>query len=200
MEHIDAIITHALQPSSASRISQTAQGSMRNISAAEMESRRRILAKILLDDRIAHNYEPRPPEETDIIVQAFLPVTRCIPVRHLYECYVAGLEARHGGNNFQITAVEMVHAWKGLQGRLEKELIVGRKLLPEHAATACQRCFGSGREEMPDGSVRAGCEHIPFTPEELKERAQAKAKMIQSLRAQARQIRAAKSLPNPSRQ
>ncbi|MGI8655452.1 MAG: hypothetical protein ACR2LC_09560 [Pyrinomonadaceae bacterium] len=155
-----------------------------------------LLAKILFDDRIAHNYDPRKAADTDAIVQTFLPITRSVPAKYLYESYVVALENRAQGNNFQITAIELVQAWKVVAGRIEMEssgAMGSTRQLPERAAAACERCGGHGREEMPDGSVREGCEHKPMTDAERDAQARRRIDQVAAMRAELR--KPAKPLP-----
>lgn len=131
-----------------------------------------MLAKILFDDRVAHQYDPRAAEDTDMIVQTFLPITRSVPLNRLYESYVGAVEARAPGNNFQITAGEIVQAWRVLEGRIEMEskgAYDDSRALPSRAAAACSRCQGTGWERMPDGTRRKGCLHDEWTPEDERE-------------------------------
>lgn len=44
------------------------------------------------------------------------------------------------------------------------------RLLTENASGTCLRCFGTGKEEMLDGTVKPGCEHLPISEEEERER------------------------------
>lgn len=43
------------------------------------------------------------------------------------------------------------------------------KLLPSNARGACSRCFGTGFERMPDGSVKPGCPHDQWTDDDESE-------------------------------
>jgi hypothetical protein len=43
------------------------------------------------------------------------------------------------------------------------------RLLPSRARGACSRCFGTGFERMPNGSVRPGCTHDEWTGEDEAE-------------------------------
>jgi hypothetical protein len=83
--------------------------------------------------------------------------------------------------------------------RMHAELDESR-LLPENAATACQRCFGTGKEEMPDESVRDGCEHLPLSPDEIKERAKIKAQKIAHMLEEAKKIGSPKPVARPVEQ
>ena len=158
--------------------------------SADYELRLGMLAKILFDDRAAHQYEPRAAEETEMIAQTFIPITRSIPVEHLYRSYVAAVEARTTGNNFQITAIELLQGWKLLQGTIEMESLTGPKRLTENAAGACERCFGTGQDVAPTGT--RPCDHTPLTDAERSARAKAKADGIAWMQAEAAKMRAAK--------
>lgn len=128
-----------------------------------------MLAEILFRDRAAAQYEARETEDLDILVQTIMPQTRSIPVKYLPECYVVALEQRAAGDNFQIRGVELVNAWKVIQGRVEMEskgAYDNRRALPSRARGACSRCFGTGFERMPDGSVKSGCPHDQWTDED----------------------------------
>lgn len=177
-------------------------GKQLGISESEMETRRKVLAKILLDDRLAHNFDIDAPEDTDLIVQSILPITRSIPLEYLYESYVRAMELRPVGNTYQIKGVEMVGAWREIQGQLEMESVSGlahnQKLLPERAAAACPRCVKETdpqtktthcREVMPDGSIGGPCDHRPLTEEEMKEAARIKADNLAWAKREADRIR-----------
>jgi hypothetical protein len=132
-----------------------------------------VLAKILFDDRTSHQYEGRDPEDLDILIQTVLPQTRAVPVAYLYESYVVALEMRKPGDNFQIRGVELLNGWKVIQGRVEMESngAYDKKQLTDKTTSdsRCRRCYGTGMERMPDGSVRKGCQHEPMTAAEEDE-------------------------------
>src|SRR5688572_31548515 len=91
-------------------------GLERLLNTSDLEERRAVLAEILFRDRAAAQYEARDTEDLDILVQTIMPQTRSVPVKHLPECYVVALEQRQPGDNFQIRGVELVNAWKVIQG------------------------------------------------------------------------------------
>lgn len=100
--------------------------------------------------------------------QAMLPLTRSIPTERLYECFVLAMEAREPGNTFLVSGVELLSAWKVLRERMEAEsggAYDKSRMLTANAANACPKCFGTGMERMPNGSVRKGCQHEGWTPE-----------------------------------
>lgn len=145
-----------------------------------------MLVKILLDDRLAHNYELRDAEDVDIIAQAMLPVTRSVPVNQLYPSYLVAMENRQPGNNFQITGIEILQGWRAIQDKNETygTSQTGQKLLPENAAKACLRCFGTGKEQMLGGGVKESCDHRPLTEAEDRARIQERLNQIEKMRAQ----------------
>jgi hypothetical protein len=139
-------------------------------SISQPDERRAALAEIFFRDRASAQYESRDPEDLDALVQTVLPQTRSIPVKYLSECYVVALEARQPGDNFQIRGVELLNAWKVIQGRVEMESKGAyenkTRLLTANARGACSRCFGTGFERMSDGSVRPNCPHEQWTDED----------------------------------
>jgi hypothetical protein len=137
-----------------------------------------VLAKILFDDRISRQFDPRDPEETDIIVSSFLPLTQSIPTEQLYPCYILAMEMRPSGNNFPVSGVELLQAWKERQGTVEMQSLDDSRLLPQHASAACLRCDKEGREIHLDGSIGGVCDHRPFTEEEKAEASRVKAEII----------------------
>jgi hypothetical protein len=91
-----------------------------------------------------------------------------------------------------LSADDLVSGWYSIRDRFMAELksraAGGAKLLAENNRASCQRCFGTGREQMPDGSTRDTCEHAPITKAEIAERAAAKARSIQFVRDAARRM------------
>jgi hypothetical protein len=164
--HSLAHIATELEPERKDR--QTTPAERLNIS--DWEERRRVLARLFYSDRLSHQYEGRDPEDLDLLIQAVIPQTRSIPVHYLPECYVVALEQRPPGDNFQIRGVELVNAWKVIQGRVEMESKGAyenkTRLITANARGACSRCFGTGFERMPDGSVRPNCPHDQWTDED----------------------------------
>lgn len=163
-----------------------------------------MLAEILFYDRASAQYPGRDPEELDALVQTIIPQTRSIPVRYLAECYVVALEQRKPDDNFQIRGVELINAWKVIAGRIEMESkgAYSQKQLPTNAAATCQRCYGTGMERMPNGTVRPGCAHVPMTEteeDEIKRHRMADAEFIQDqaelMREALRQIGNLKPVP-----
>lgn len=165
------------------------------------QERRRVLAKVLFDDRIARQFDPRPAEETDRIVTSMLPVTRSIPTRYLYECYVVAMEMRAAGNNFPITGIELVQAWKEKQGAVEMESLRADRLLPANAAAACVRCYKRTTDKgivecleinAADGSLMGPCDHRPLTAEEQADAARKRVDFLANMRAHARRTEEAR--------
>jgi hypothetical protein len=159
-----AEITTAIEPESPDLSSRLAE----RLNISQPDKRRAALAEIFFLDRASAQYDGREPEDLDALVQTVLPLTRSIPVEYLAECYVVALEQRPASDNYQIRGVELLNAWKVVQGRLEMESSGAYdkgRLLPTHAANACPKCYGTGMERMPDGSVRKGCKHEDWTPE-----------------------------------
>jgi hypothetical protein len=121
-----------------------------------------------------------------------------VPAERWMDCYrsaqVRENERRANGKERQIvTPNDLVVEWgkiKELHYELDKS-----RLLPENAASACQRCFGTGKEEMPDGSVKDECSHLPLTTADIEERAKAKAKSIEFMREAMKKIGTPKPAP-----
>jgi hypothetical protein len=89
-------------------------------------------------------------------------------------------------SQFPLTALELVDAWKHLQQRNETEgstSLRDDRLLPENAAAACQRCFGTDEEQMPDGSVKKDCSHLPLSDEEKRAQAKRRVEQVAAMRA-----------------
>jgi hypothetical protein len=208
MEKISSTLTLLTPGRMEGREETSPQRLMRSlgISPEEGGERLAILAKILLDDRLAHQYEVDDPRDTDILAQAMLPVTRSIPVEYLYESYVVAMEMRAPGDTYQIKGVEMVAAFNTrIRGLLEMESVThgghNQKLLPERSAAGCPRCVKEldqasrtmvCREVMPDGSVGGPCDHRPMTDEERAERGRANAERLASIRAEVERAQAAR--------
>jgi hypothetical protein len=146
-----------------------------------------VLAKILYDDRVSRQFDAREPEDADTIVSSMLPITRSIPTDYLYPCYVLAIETRPAGNTFPISGIEIIQAWKAMQGSVEMESINASRLLPENASAACLRCGKDGREIMLDGSIGGPCDHRPFSEEEKLEAERLRADFLNRARAEAQE-------------
>lgn len=88
-----------------------------------------------------------------------------------------------------VTPNDLVVEWPKVRRKIDRT-----HLLPENAAAACQRCYGTGREEMPDGSVKESCDHRPLTREEEIAREAARRHEV---REQAEKMRASLRPPAP---
>jgi hypothetical protein len=181
-----------------SQVSPIEPESTTTFTGPEEAARRRVLAKILYDDRVARQLDPRPAAETDRYVNAFLPLTHSIPAKELYPCYVLAMEMRPAGDNYPVKGIELVQAWKERQGSLEMESLDASRLLPEHAATACGRCYKRRDPQTgvilecleinpSDGSIGGPCDHRPLTEEEKREASEMRAQFLADAQRKARE-------------
>ena len=88
---------------------------------------------------------------------------------------------------FTLSAEAVASEWPRLKEKAEKANPGPRMLVANNLGT-CQRCFGTGQEQMPDGSVRPGCTHEPLTEYDVAIRAEGKAAAIQFIRDGAKMI------------
>lgn len=89
------------------------------------------------------------------------------------------------------------------EGAFAGERVTDKGRLLEDGRAQCERCFGTGQEEMSDGSVRDGCEHLPVTDSERADLSLMRAARIDRIRAEARRrtarARPADAPPTPPR-
>lgn len=116
---------------------------------------------------------------------------------------------RSTGNNYQITADELIGAWKVKRDALEAEQAGGQKYLPENSAVGCARCVktkdGAGRiiecrEVLPDGTIAGICDHRPLSEEEKQEAIRLRAEGLAAAREQARKTLEAKRKAEAAKQ
>lgn len=145
--------------------------------------------------RLSQGWQPLSETDHDLTIAAWFEVLsdNGVPVEHYGDCYKSAMRRRvelkaEGRDVMPLSADDLVVEWRSLKDRIEPREVNGRKLLAENNAGTCQRCFGTGREQMPDGSVKEDCSHAPFSEGEVAERAEAKAKMIQFVREAAAKI------------
>lgn len=143
--------------------------------------------------RFSQGWQPLPTDDHNRMVAAFYEILEGakVPPEMYDACYQAYMQHRselkaQGKDPGVMAADDLVAEWWKVR-RLNQEIDKTR-LLPEYNLASCQRCFGTGKEEMPDGSVRENCEHLPFAEGEIEERAKAKAKAIEFLRESAAKI------------
>jgi hypothetical protein len=139
--------------------------------------------------------EENSEQDVAIITWYEILVDAGVPEERWMNCYRSAQqrenERRRQGKERQIvTPNDLVVEWDKIK-ELHYELDKSR-LLPENAASACQRCFGTGKEEMPDGSVKDECSHLPLSAADIEERAQAKARSIEFMREAMKKMSAPK--------
>lgn len=112
-----------------------------------------------------------------------------VPPERWNDCYRAAQTRKNelkaqGKDSGIVTPGDLVVEWGKIKN-LHQEINNVRQL-PERAAAACERCGGHGREEMPDGSVREGCEHRPMSNDERDARARRRIEQLTAMRADLR--------------
>lgn len=117
--------------------------------------------------RLSQGFNPLPTDDHNRAVVAWYEVLAYakVPRESWPVCYRAAMQRRaerkaEGREVWPLSADDLVAEFQGIR-RLNDELDKSR-LLPQHAAAPCPRCFGTGFERMPDGSVRPGCKHEPI--------------------------------------
>lgn len=108
-----------------------------------------------------------------------------VPIDRFSDCYRSAQQRenekrREGKEKSIVTPNDLAVEWEKV--RKMNHDIDQTRLLPENASTACQRCFGTNKEQMPDGSVKDDCSHLPLTESDIQERAKAKAAQIELMR------------------
>ena len=96
-----------------------------------------------------------------------------VPFEHYGDCYRSAQQRKHetvaqGKDPSIVTPIDLCVEWRKIKD-LHAELD-NTRLLPGNAAASCLRCFGTGKEEMQDGTVRSGCQHLPISEEERRDR------------------------------
>jgi hypothetical protein len=115
-----------------------------------------------------------------------------VPPEQYEACYSAAVQARAerkaGGEQLShLTADELAAEWikiRRLNEEIERQSV---KMLAAVNPRHCLRCYGTGKEEMADGTSRPGCAHLPVSDEEQAERTRLQKERIQFAREQARQ-------------
>lgn len=114
-----------------------------------------------------------PPEDHLAMVAVWLEILDAegVPTEGFEPAYKAEMNRRvelkrQGGKDLPpMTADDLAARWREIRD-INAQIDGFGRLLPENAAGACVRCFGTTWERMPDGSVRHGCSHVPLTDEE----------------------------------
>jgi hypothetical protein len=151
-------------------------------------------------NRLQQSSAPGETSEQDIAIITWFEILSDagIPVESYAACYRSAQQRKsesmaQGGESRIITPNDLAVEWTKVR-QMHAEIDKSR-LLPTNAAAACQRCFGTGREEMPDGSSKPDCDHSPLTTEEIEERAAAKARHVEFMREAMKQVRPARPEP-----
>jgi hypothetical protein len=129
---------------------------------------------MLIDkSRAAMGWNRLPENEQDIAILTWFEILSDAgtPPERYSDCYRSAQqresERRGQGKERQIiTPNDLAVEWlkiKDLYSEIDET-----RLLPEHASGTCRKCFGTGMERMPDGSVRPGCRHEPGAEPERK--------------------------------
>lgn len=162
------------------------------------ESEARLVGAVIDKWRLSNGWSPLPLSDQIAMVAAWFEILESarVPARMYNACYLSAMQRRaelkaEGKELSGLTVDDLVAEWSKIR-RVNDEINSTQKLLPENAGAACQRCFGTGKEEMPDGSVRPDCRHLPLTREERRERAQAKARQIEFIREAVKKVGAPK--------
>jgi hypothetical protein len=95
-----------------------------------------------------------------------------VPVEHYDSCYRAArqtqIELKAKGESVgPLGAEDLAVEWvklAELHAEMQREEMKHRAL-PANAASACPKCYGTGLERMPNGSVRKGCQHEGWSPD-----------------------------------
>lgn len=153
---------------------------------SEWQYRHDILGQILVAYREAMQFNQPDDEEGEALefrVAAWIPLTLCIPAERLFDCYIWAMQNRR--SDFPLSAPDLVKAWRGIQDSSETQSAAAGgkyKMLSQFAPGACERCFGTGMEIMPDGSVRPNCQHQPLTGEDRELAREAQAEVAKFMR------------------
>lgn len=118
-----------------------------------------------------------------------------VPVEHFDSCYRAARQAQveavaAGGETKPLSAEDLAVEWikvRRMNDEMRREEMKHRALA-EVNPKSCERCFGTGREEMPGGGVRPDCDHTPLSDEERAARDEEKREQLAWLREQAKQV------------
>jgi hypothetical protein len=123
--------------------------------------------------RLANGWQPLESSDQNLTIAAWFQVLKLqgVTVEFYDVCYRAAVttraQKRNAGENvpYTLSAEAVASEWPAIREKLDKEN-PAPLMLTENAAAACQRCFGTGNEEMFDGTSRSGCMHLPMTETE----------------------------------
>lgn len=157
----------------------------------------RTLGSIIAKFRLANGWQPLPPDDQLAMTAVWLEVLDIsgVPANQYEACYAAAMQARaerkaNGEQLSHLTADELAAEWikiKRFNDEMRRDEMKNR-LLAEVNPGSCERCFGTGREEMPGGGVREDCDHAPLTDEERAARDEEKREKLAWLRERAREV------------
>ena len=164
---------------------------------SELSDRAEKLGTVIAKYRMSQGWNPLQPDDQMAMVGVWLELLDAdgVPPERYDDCYKAEMSRRGllkaGGKDVSpMTADDLCARWREVR-QMHVEIDKSR-LLTENASAACQRCFGTGREEMPDGSSKPDCDHSPLTDVEIKDRVAAKARSVEFMRAAMRMVQPAK--------
>jgi ribosomal protein L44E len=158
----------------------------RNTVAAPDEMAAMILSSVIDRARVAMGWNRLPQSdnpdeensEQDVAIITWFEILADagVPPERFVDCYRAAQarenERRAQGKERQIvTPNDLVVEWRKIK-EMHGELN-GVRMLEANAAGTCLRCYGTGKEEMLDGTVRDGCRHLPMDEEEKRRRQEA---------------------------
>lgn len=164
------------------------------------EEEARAIGNILERWRFANQWEPFPDDDHNLTIAAWYEVLQAggVPYEAYGRCYEAALSSRmkrkaRGEKVLNLSAEDLAVEWPAVRDEFMRRNAKGQKLLAANSKAGCPRCFGTGSEVMPDGSVRSDCAHEPLTKAEMAERAKLKADLIAGVRADASR----RAMPQP---
>lgn len=120
--------------------------------------------------RLASGWQLLSKDDQNLTIAAWFQVLKLQGVTmEFYDvCYRAAIATRAAKRSagadvpFTLAAEAVAAEWPGIKAKLE-EGEPGKPLqLVARNATGCERCWGSGHEQMIDGTVRDGCLHEPL--------------------------------------
>jgi ribosomal protein L44E len=153
------------------------------------------LGQILDRYRASKNWQAQSDADHNLTVAAWLEILDIagVPVRHYESCYKAArqtqIECQAAGESVgPLGADELAAEWIKIR-RLNEEIErTSVKMLAEVNPRHCLRCYGTGDEEMSDGTVRKGCAHEPLSDDEKAERNRLQRERVRFAREQAAHI------------
>jgi hypothetical protein len=151
---------------------------------------------------MANGWKPLEGSDHTLSIAAWYEVLNAIgvPVEAYDQCYAAAIRRRTtrktmGETVLTLSAEDLAVEWPAIR---DKANAGSQRLLVASNAGTCQRCFGTGREEMPDGSVRDDCEHTPLSEQEQLQRREAFAAQMADLRSGIRKVRSMPDVKPPT--